>query len=129
MRTYTINAKTPKGQANQVLRAIQREAERTGADSAYAFVKRYDEHHGGACTAVGKSHASYCTGCSKGAWTVCWEDGPYEWGVIAGGGGNIWGEELGYTLYDRRLAPTFEFASHVKFDHYWTFDFCFFPYQ
>jgi hypothetical protein len=60
-------------------------------------------------------------------WEVTWEDGPYEWAVIGGGGGNIWGEEMGYHLYDHRLQPTFEFASHVTFDHNSSFDFTFSP--
>ena len=101
--TYTIDAKTPKGQANQVLRAVNREAKRL--DAPETAIVRKDGR----------------------GWQVTWEDGPYEWALIGGNGGNIWGEEFGYKLYDRRLQPTFEFASHVYFEHWFTFDFTFYP--
>jgi hypothetical protein len=109
--TYTIDAKTPKGQAGQMLRAIKAIAKASGLSAEYAEVRLYGEPEGGK------------------AYQVVWEDGPFEWGVIGGNGGNIWGEEMGYHLYDKRLEPTFAFAEHVCFEHYWSFDFCFFPYD
>lgn len=115
-KTHTINAKTAKGQATQMLRALKKEAKRvygwTDEQCDFEmFVARADEHHG----------------MSKGTWTVCWESGPFEWGVTTGLGGNMWGEEMGYPLHDRRLKPTFEFADGIFYEHYWSFDYVFYP--
>ena len=111
-KTYTIDAKTPKGQAGQMLRAVNQEAKRLDLP----------------VTAIIRSHRIRRSNETRVTfWEVTWEDGPYEWAVIGGGGGNIWGEEMGYHLYDRRLQPTFEFASHVTFDHNSSFDFTFSP--
>ena len=110
--TYTIDAKTPRGQASQLLRAVNREAQRFDLPET-AFIRRHQ---------IRRSDEKRVT-----FWEVTWEDGPFEWAVTGGGGGNIWGEELGYKLYDRRLPATFEFAAHVHFDHNSSFDFTFSP--
>jgi hypothetical protein len=80
---YQITAKTPQGAANQLLRAIQKMP-------------------GGETASVMESHYS-------NAPTVYWEQGPYEWAVIATGPGDIWAEERGGSLTDayQRNAPTF----------------------
>ena len=113
--TYTIDAKTAKGQANQVLRAVNREARRLDLPET-AIVRKIPTRRS---DGPNVKRVTF--------WEVTWEDGPYEWAVIGGGGGNIWGEELGYKLYDRRLPATFEFAAHVHFDHNSSFDFTFSP--
>ena len=107
---YLIDAKTARGQAGQMLRAIRREARSVGMDAGEAVLRSYHLEEGG----------------PRGSWQVVWEGGPFEWGVIGGEGGNIWGEEMGYHLYDKRLQPTFEFAPHVYFEHYKSFDFIFY---
>ena len=109
-KTHVIDAKTAKGQAGQMLRAIRWEAKAMGMDASEAVLRSYHMEEGG----------------PKGSWQVVWEGGPFEWGVIGSGGGNIWGEEMGYHLYDKRLEPTFKLAPHVNFGHYWSFDFVFY---
>ena len=110
--TYVIDAKTPRGQAGQMLRAVNREAKAIGAPETAVLEKR-----------------SIVTSSMKriNTYMVSWEDGPFEWAIIGGGGGNIWGEEMGYKLYDRRLEPTFDIASHVNSEHNSSFDFTFYP--
>jgi hypothetical protein len=110
--TYVIDAKTPRGQAGQMLRAVNREAKAIGAPETAVLEKR-----------------SIVTSSMKriNTYMVIWEDGPFEWAIIGGGGGNIWGEEMGYKLYDRRLEPTFDIASHVNSEHNSSFDFTFYP--
>lgn len=85
--TATINARTPKGAAGATLRAI-----RTLPGGEYAFV-RPTEHGSG--------------------WAVVWEEGPYEWTIIATGPGDIYAEEMGGTLVDayQRNKPTFDFSA------------------
>ena len=84
--THSIKAKTPKGAANATLRAIQKEP-----GGEYASVRRNPN--------------------SDKGWQLVWEEGPYEWTVIATGPGDIWAEELGGTLTDayQRNEPTFDF--------------------
>jgi len=101
---HLIDAKTAKGQAGQMLRAIRREAIRAGMDAEEAVLK----------------------GGPQGSWQVVWEGGPFEWAVTGGHGGNIWGEEMGYHLYDERLQPTFQMAPHVNVGHQRSFDFIFY---
>ena len=111
-KTHYIDAKTPKGQANQVLRALRWEARDMmfGADIT-AEVRPYDDPLG-----------------QQGPWQVVWEDGPYEWGFNGGSGGCIWDEELpiGYSGGASRRVPTFKFAEHVNFDHHFSFDMIFY---
>ena len=80
---YKITAKTAKGAAAQVLRAIQ---QMPGGEGAFIRESAYSDSP-----------------------TVYWEAGPYEWAVIATGPGNIWTEELGGSLTDayQRSSPTF----------------------
>jgi hypothetical protein len=82
---YQITAKTPQGAANQLLRAIQK---MPGGERAYVHI---DESPYG------------------NAPTVCWEEGPYEWTIVATGLGDIWAEEMGGNLTDayQRNAATF----------------------
>ena len=83
--TTMINAKTPRGAANQLLRAIRK------IDP--------DERNSG-------------IGFDEDAPKVWWESGPYEWAVIATGPGDIFAEELGGTLGDAyRNKPTFDMRS------------------
>ena len=87
--TTTINAKTPRGAANQLLRAIRK------IDS--------DERNSG-------------IGFDGNAPKVWWETGPYQWAVIATGPGDIFAEELGGTLADAyRNKPTFDMKSENWF--------------
>jgi hypothetical protein len=106
---HKINAKTAKGQAGQMLRAVRKEARKSGAPETAVLLKEHDD--------------------GFTMWRVVWEDGPFDWAIIGAGKGNIWGEELGYCLYDRRLKPTFEFASHVRFEHYYSFDIVFYHHE
>ena len=114
--TYVIDAKTPKGQAGQMLRAGNAEATAVGMHKTAILrkesIKRSDYKR--------VNH-----------YVVVWEDGPYEWGIIGGGGGAIWNEEMGWNAYLNRdgsfVTPTFEFADHVRFDHNYSFDFTFYP--
>jgi hypothetical protein len=110
--TYVIDAKTPKGQAGQMLRAVNAEARAWGAPETAWLHKE---------SIVRSDYKRIST------YSVSWEDGPYEWAVIGGNGGHIWGEEMGYKLYDRRLDPTFDIADHVRFEHNASFDFTFYP--
>ena len=107
--TYVIDAKTPRGQAGQMLRAVNAEATAVGMDKTAILRK-------------GETPRTY---------EVIWEDGPYEWGIIGGLGGRIWNEELGWNPYHNRdgsfVTPTFQFADHVRFEHYYSFDFTFYP--
>ena len=57
--TYTIDAKTPKGQANQMLKAINKIAKKYGFP-ATGFVLPYGDYEGSRCTPRGKKHASWC---------------------------------------------------------------------
>ncbi len=83
---YTIKAKTPRGAANEILRAIKREP-----GGANAFIRKADYF--------------------DKLWCVVWEEGPYEWAPIATGRGNIWDEENGLPLYCRTSTPTFDSLS------------------
>jgi hypothetical protein len=76
--TYTIDAKTPKGQAGQMLRAIKAIAKASGLSAEYAEVRLYGEPEGGK------------------AYQVVWEDGPFEWGVKIKAGGDY--EHGRYTM-------------------------------
>jgi hypothetical protein len=109
--TYVIDAKTPKGQAGQMLKAVNAEAKAWGAPETAFLIKEK----------VRRSDNRVVN-----HWKITWEDGPYEWAVIGGMGGHIWGEEMGYKLYDKRLESTFGFAPHVRFEHYYSFDFTFY---
>jgi hypothetical protein len=113
--TYRIDAKTPKGQAGQLLRAVNLEARASSAPET-AFIRK---------TSV--LDDSFSPPKRSSSYAVIWEEGPFEWGVIGSGGGNIWCEELGYKLYDPRLEPTFDIAPHVNFGHGYSFDFTFYP--
>jgi hypothetical protein len=128
-KTHYIDAKTPKGQASQVLRALRWEARYMmfGADIT-AEVRPYDSPYllgyGAGWTGVGLDPL----GPHQPCWQVVWEDGPYEWGLNGGSGGCIWDEELpiGYSGGASRRVPTFRFAEHVNFDHYFSFDIIFY---
>lgn len=79
----TINAKTPKGAAAQLFRAIRKLD--PNPDNS---ILRTSEH---------------------GAPQVSWEAGPYEWTIIAAGGGDIFtGDYYGG-------APTFSFVEDKWF--------------
>jgi len=72
--THTIDAKTAKGAATATVKALNKEAVMMGS-SPTAAVRT---------VTLGGTTNHY----------VFWEEGPYEWTVIATGKGNIWGEEL-----------------------------------
>jgi hypothetical protein len=83
--TKVINAKTPKGAASQLLRAIRKfdPDERNSGITSFA-----------------------------GAPKVYWTSGPYEWSVIATGTGDIFAEEQGGDLADAyQNPPTFYMKS------------------
>ena len=115
--TYIIDAKTPRGQANQMARALKKECAKRGLQFTGSVKSEpFNTDFGYGVT----RHTAT-------RWIVEWEDGPYEWGVVGVGLGNIWGEEDGYRLYDSRLTATFEFASHVSATPDYSFDLCFYP--
>ena len=113
--TYLIDAKTPKGQAGQMLRAVNAIAKGYGAPATAMLQK----------DRVRRSDNKVVN-----HYKVVWEDGPYEWAIIGGGGGNILNEELGLSAYRNPdgsyVTPTFQFSDHVYFDHYYSFDFTFY---
>ena len=115
--TYMIDAKTPKGQAGQMLRAVNTEAKTIGCPASARLIQEQ----------VRRSDNKVVN-----RWKVTWEDGPFEWGIIGGLGGAIWNEELGrspspYRNWDGSpVTPTFQFAPHVRFDHDSSFDFTFY---
>jgi len=111
---YLIDAKTPKGQAGQMLRAVNREAKAIGAPETAVLEKRP------IVTSSMKRLNTYM---------VIWEDGPFEWAIIGGGQGNIWEEEMGrdWCRVYSSSEPTFDIAPHVRFDHNSSFDFTFGP--
>jgi len=113
--TYMIDAKTPKGQAGQLLRAVNTEAKLAGCPRSARIIKEQ----------VRRSDNKVVN-----HWKVTWGDGPFEWGIIGGLGGAIWNEELGgtpYRNYDGSpVTPTFRFADHVRFEHDYSFDFTFY---
>ena len=76
--TTAINAKTPKGAASQLLRAIRKfdPDERNSGITFFADAPK-----------------------------VYWTAGPYEWAVIATGPGDIFAEEQGGTLTDAYRNP------------------------
>lgn len=109
--THKIDAKTPKGQAMQMRRALRKEARLNG---------RPDD------VFVGE-HKQY-----PAIWTLSWEEGPFEWTYFATGGCDIWAEDFLQNLHSylselelrwsrndalirnmRDYKPTFEFAPHV----------------
>jgi hypothetical protein len=79
MTTKMITAKTPRGAAVQVHKALLIIAKQLSFNLEEI---RLD-------------------GC-----TVSWEEGPYEWAIISSMGGNIWEEEAVGTLY--KWPATFE---------------------
>ena len=112
---YVIDAKTPKGQAGQMLRAVNAEATAVGMDKTAIIVKE----------SIIRSDYKRVN-----HYVVVWRDGPFEWGVIGGLGGAIWNEELGKSMYRNSdgspVTPTFRFADHVRFDHNSGSDFTFY---
>jgi hypothetical protein len=73
--TYVIDAKTPRGAAGQLKRAIQAEITATYGRDDPAVLEITVEARG----------LSY---------TVTWIEGPYEWAIVGTMGGDIWAEEL-----------------------------------
>ena len=113
---HVIDAKTPKGQAGQMLRAVNAEAASVGMDK----------------TAILMKESIVRSDCKRvNHYVVSWEDGPFEWGIIGGGGGAIWNEELGRNPYRNQagsfVTPTFQIADHVRFDHNSSYGFTFYP--
>ena len=116
MKTYTIDAKTPKGQAGQMRRALLQ------------LAKFYGQHPEIEVSEVRRDWPEPIQGAST--YSIGWEAGPYEWAQIGGSGGNIFREEFeGMLEYktNERYPPTFKFADHVYFEHYYSFDFIFYP--
>ena len=46
--------------------------------------------------------------------TLLWEEGPYEWSILATGKGNIWGEEL-----TGSLTKAYNMPATLDFKHGW----------
>jgi len=113
--TYLIDAKTPKGQAAQMLRAVNAEARTFGYAENASLIKE----------TVRRSDNKVVN-----HWRICWEEGPFDWGTVAGGGGGIWNMELGQDPYRNSdgsfVTPTFQFADHVSFEHNYSFDIIFY---
>ena len=95
--TYVIDAKTARGAANQLKRAIQDEITKVYGkdDPSVLDVKVTDAMRG-----YGDKRKNY---------TVTWENGPFEWAVIGSMEGDIWAEEMtGELSYDY---ATFKFPA------------------
>jgi hypothetical protein len=108
--TYLIDAKTPKGQAGQMLRAINREAESMGQNASAVMEKQ----------PMGNWDSK-----KVNHYRVAWEEGPYEWAILCASGEDIWHEELRMPSVE----PTFEFADHVYFEVNRSFELCFHPWK
>jgi len=95
--TYAINAKTAKGAATAIAKALNKEAvKRGGYPTATVEIvsPRYPE--------------------DTTRYYVHWEDGPYEWSLLAHWG-NIFGEEETGSLAKAYSGPstfTFKYSSH-----------------
>lgn len=94
--TRTIRAKTARGAANQAHRAIMAEAKAMGQSPDHIFVREETEY------------ADHRRG--KTAYRVVWEEGPFEWAIVASLGGAIWAEEIdGILGYGAEHDPSFDF--------------------
>ena len=90
--THTITAKTARGAANATAKALNKEATKMGASP----------------TASVRSETRY----GVTSHYVFWEEGPFEWSILASGEGNIWGEELtGDLMKAYRMPATFDFTN------------------
>jgi len=106
--TYIINAKTAKGAAGQMTRALQHTYRKIyggrltgpGAPFIRAEERVYRDLH-----SPGMPLRKYKT------YTVIWEEGPYEWAILALGGLDIFRSELAgdYASFGMRppSRPTF----------------------
>jgi len=92
--TNVVVAKTARGAANATAKALNKEAVKMGA-SPTAKV-RSETHYGIT------SHY------------VFWEEGPYEWTIVATGKGNIWGEEA-----TGSLTKAYHMPATIDFKHGW----------
>jgi hypothetical protein len=97
---HKIDAKTPRGAANQLLRAIRKidPEEQNSGRRVEDFRIRMGDH-------------SLWWGERWSIVTVWWEGGPYEWAIIASGGGDIFAEEFGDPRDVWRNGPTFDMTS------------------
>jgi hypothetical protein len=116
-KTYTIDAKTPRGQAEQVAEAIMEMGKVYGYSEELMKIEmmepqpaqEYVDRH----LHIGPSEEG------EGSWAVGWESGPNDWAVRAACGGNA------FTI-NENAKPTFDFAPHVQFDNHYGFDFIFY---
>ena len=83
---YKITARTPAGAAKQLHRHIETLCDEVGQSTEYVILRTPQESE-------------------RGCWEVIWEEGPYEWAIVASMGGDIYEAELGGT--GQRLQPTF----------------------
>jgi len=83
MFTFPITAKTAGGAAKQLYRHLLHICKELEQDDDAVVLRRPGE-------------GEWTRG-----WEVCWEEGPYEWAIIATGPGDIYEEELYGTLYQR----------------------------
>jgi len=92
--THTIEAKTAKGAATATVKALNKEAVTMGSSP----------------TASVRSETRY----GITSYYVFWEEGPYEWTIIATGKGNIWGEGL-----TGSLTKAYNMPATIDFKHGW----------
>ena len=106
MNDYRIDAKTAKGAAGQMHRAVRAMSKAIGQDPDIETLARTERRNG---------HNVY---------VVSWESGPFEWAVIGTGGGDIWAEELGGYPYANNATPTFDMPGNRKWmaEPYYSFD-------
>jgi hypothetical protein len=88
--TIKIEAKTAKGAAKQLHRAVGRMIKNQGLDPEQESSLQGETLRDG-----------------RIVWHVCWEGGsPYEWSSKATGGDGIWDEDMGWAP----TSPTFSFT-------------------
>lgn len=96
--TAVINAKTAKGAATQTLRALHKMMDEMGIPRTDAGIRVETEFY------HGYAHP-------RKTYFLWWEgNAPYEWPIVAAGGGDIWGEEITGNLSEAYRRPaTFDF--------------------
>jgi hypothetical protein len=113
--TATITAKTARGAASQIAKAIRRDAVRMMGLTVqeaedYIFIRTETERYESGWYLPGEHRP---TKAERTSYKICWESfAPYEWAILATGGGNIWDEEAGRALYSGQ--PTLSLPTNTK---------------
>jgi hypothetical protein len=107
-------AKTPRGMASAVHKVISKLQTQMGGSPQYVYLWSPDE--------------SEQRGYGKN-WSVCWEEGPYEWAYCVSAGEFFGGEEFAIEA-GRKGNPTWEAQmlenEHVFCEPYTSYVLCFF---